>query len=81
VKRFIESQDRALAGAAEVGVTAVVDDNEQDVRLACWHPVLSGTRSPGMRRCSYQGLPKTGIDDSHKLAAPNLDLANAGNPK
>jgi hypothetical protein len=26
-------------------------------------------------------LPKTGTDDSHKLAAPNPDLANAGNPK
>src|SRR5580704_573445 len=26
-------------------------------------------------------LPKTGTDDSHKLAAPNPDPANAGNPK
>src|SRR6516162_5858285 len=31
-----------LTGAAEVGIAAVVDDDEQDVWPACWHAVVSG---------------------------------------
>src|SRR5262249_23333791 len=40
VKRW--SSVISLTGAAQVGLTAVVDDDEQDVWPACSHPVVSG---------------------------------------
>ena len=44
VKR--RSSVMGLTGAAEVGITAVVDDDEQDVRPAYWHPVGSRKSDP-----------------------------------